>query len=230
MRPQGFKESYINRALSTYGEPTYVEIGVRRGESFRLARATRKIGIDPVAMPEMSHLRHGEEYHEMTSDDFFAQRAPQVLQQASVHVALIDGLHEFRQVANDLLNLEPYMRDDGIVFLDDLNPRTREKASDVPTGEAWNGDAWKIAAFVARARPHLQLRTVDADQGVGMLAGFAAVTVPDLDVEIAECKALDYRTLERSRASLLNLIAPGDFGAALEEIRTEAASSATRAH
>ena len=93
LNPGRFKESYINRALDGYSEPTYVEIGVRKGECFRLARAARKVGVDPERHDELLTLMPREEFHALTSDEFFAERAPAVLGHASVHVALIDGLH-----------------------------------------------------------------------------------------------------------------------------------------
>ena len=60
--PRRFKETYVNEALS--GRPTsvYVEIGVRGGASFRAARATRKIGVDPFRSVALDLLRSGEEF------------------------------------------------------------------------------------------------------------------------------------------------------------------------
>jgi hypothetical protein len=223
--PQAFKETYIAKALARYRKPTYLEIGVREGEAFRLAPARRKIGIDPVACPTMKPLRRGEEYFVMTSDEFFAERAPRALQPASIHVALIDGLHEFRQVACDLFNLEPYIHPDGLVFLDDMNPSSRDRAADLPPGKVdvpggveWNGDVWKIAALIARARPDLTLRTVDADQGVGVLSGFGRGHDEDVHTEIERCKTLDYGELERGREQLLHLVAPAEFDRILTEL------------
>lgn len=227
VKPNDFKESYIARALARYSEATYLEIGVREGESFRLARAARKLGIDPVARPQLERLQPGEEFYAMTSNEFFEGPAGEVLAPASVHVALIDGLHEFRQVARDLLELEPYMRPDGLIFLDDINPASRAVAEDVPqqeidvrgSGAVWNGDVWKIAALLRDARADLTLHTVDADQGVGVVSGFGAtVRRDDLEAAIERCKALDYTELESSRGSLLHLIAPADFADTLRAL------------
>lgn len=212
LEPERFKEHYINMALDCYRQPTYVEIGVRKGECFRLARAARKIGIDPDRHDELRTLEPLEEFHAMTSDAFFAECAPAVLERASVHVALIDGLHEFRQVARDLLNLEPYMRPDGIIFLDDLNPSTRQRAADTWTGGPWNGDVWKVAALLPRVRPALRLRTIDADEGLGVVTGFGRARAEEEDPRALEdCKALDYEYLQEQRSSLLGLIAPAQF-------------------
>ena len=62
----------------------YLEIGVRDGESFRLAKADVKIGIDPERMANMATLQPGEQLFETTSDEFFAEHAPRVLEPESV--------------------------------------------------------------------------------------------------------------------------------------------------
>jgi hypothetical protein len=213
--PSRFKETYINSALSLHAAPTYLEIGVRDGESFRLVSAPRKIGVDPVPTEAMRTLRPGEEYFPIASDDFFRHEASSVLRPASVHVAQIDGLHEFRQAVRDLLNLEPYMRADGAVFFDDFNPRTRERARDTPTPGAWNGDVWKVAVFLACARPDLSYWTVDADEGIGLVVGFGGIAPGGLEDVIESAKRLDYSELERDRRATLHLIRPREFGPAL---------------
>ena len=222
LTPNRFKEQYIKKALSTYVEPTYLEIGVREGESFRIARATRKIGIDPVRTKEMATLGPGEEFFAMTSDEFFAKQCPSVLERESIHVALIDGLHEFRQAARDLLHLEPYMRRDGIVFFDDFNPRTAERASDAPSGGPWNGDVWKVAVLLSEARPDLRFWTVDADEGVGVVAGFHGLHISDLTQAMDDCEKLEYSYLEEDRRTLLHVIAPSEFDVILKQLRNSA--------
>ena len=217
--PKRFKEWYINRALDACSNATYIEIGVRRGESFRIARAARKIGVDPVRTVGMDILRDGEEFFATTSDDFFLTRARSVLEPKSVDVALIDGLHEFRQVVRDLLNLEPYMRKDGFIFLDDFNPRTPQRGSELPTEGPWNGDVWKLAPFLSNARPDLQFWTVDADEGVGVVTGFGDAPQADVGTVMEECKHLRYGDLKRDRPALLHLIRPTEFDAVLSRGR-----------
>jgi hypothetical protein len=216
LAPNRFKETYVNRALGRNERPTtYVEIGVRDGESFRIARAGSKIGIDPERTPEMATLRQDEQFFEVTSDEFFEVHAPAVLEPASVHVALIDGLHEFRQVLTDLLNLEPYMRRDGVVIVDDCNPRTAERATEIPIGGAWNGDVWKLPAYLLEARPDLHVATVDADEGVGVISGFGTTPAPPNPAEVERFKSLPYEHLARDRTAVLNLVPPSAFDSLL---------------
>jgi hypothetical protein len=216
LAPSRFKETYVNRALARYARPTtYVEIGVRDGESFRLAQADSKIGIDPERTPEMATLLQGEQFFELTSDEFFDQQAAAVLEPAGVHVALIDGLHEFRQVLTDLLNLEPYMHLDGVVIVDDCNPRTAERATEIPIGGAWNGDVWKLPAYLLEVRRDLRVATLDADEGVGVVSGFGTTHAPPDPAALERFKALPYEHLARDRTAVLNLVPPSDFDSLL---------------
>jgi Methyltransferase domain len=214
--PNRFKETYVNRALARRNRATlYVEIGVRDGESFRLARADTRIGIDPERWPTMARLEPGERFFEVTSDEFFDLQAEAVLEESSVDVALLDGLHEFRQVLRDFDNLERFMRPDGVVIVDDCNPQSAERASDVPIGGAWNGDVWKLAAYLVAERPDLDVTTIDADQGVGVITGFGRPKPAIDEATIENYKSLPYVHLEASRSRILNLRPPSSFDSLL---------------
>lgn len=163
----------------------------------------------------MTLLEAGEQFFETTSDEFFDNHAPAVLAAKSVHVALIDGLHEFRQVLRDLTNLERYMRRDGVAILDDCNPRNAKKASDKPIGGAWNGDVWKVPAYLLVERPDLEVATIDADQGIGLVTGFEGVSTPWDEVVIERYKALPYEYVAADRARVLNLLPRSQFDALL---------------
>jgi Methyltransferase domain len=216
LAPNRFKETYVNRALARFERPTlYFEIGVREGESFRLANADTKVGIDPERLASMEALQPGEQYFETTSDEFFDVHAASVLESESVHVALIDGLHEFRQVLRDVTNLERYMRRDGVVILDDCNPRSADRASVTPIGGAWNGDVWKLPAYLIAERPDLRVATLDADEGVGVITGFAGPGHAIGDTAVEEYKALPYDYLAANRAEVLNLVPPSRFASLL---------------
>jgi hypothetical protein len=215
--PNRFKETYVNRALVRYDRPTlYLEIGVREGESFRLAIADTKIGIDPDRMPMMARLQAGERFFQATSDEFFEDLAEDVLEPASIHVALIDGLHEFRQVLRDLTHLERYMRSNGVVILDDCNPPTPERGSDTPLiGGKWNGDVWKLPVYLIAERSDLAVATIDADEGVGVVTGFGTPVQPVDQALIARYKLLPYEYLASDRTRVLNLVPQARFDSLL---------------
>ncbi len=167
-----YKEAYLDAVARRRADSHYVEIGVRTGDSFRRVGAAHKVAIDPVRHPEVVLDSH-ELFFEMPSDEFFADHANGVLAPGSVDLALVDGLHHFDQALRDFENLEPYMRPDGVIFLDDCNPPTRERA-EVRDGGAWNGDVWRVCALLAATRPDLQYVTFDCDQGLARRPGSAS--------------------------------------------------------
>lgn len=209
--PWDFKETWINRLLERHGRPTtYLEIGVRWGESLRTVQADRKIGIDPVRQPAVAVLRGGEEFHEMTSDDFFRDRAPEILERGSIEVALIDGLHEFHQALRDLIHLEPYLAPGASVVLDDCNPRTPERSGSTNLPGRWNGDVWKVVPLVDRELDGLRVVTIRGDNGIGIVWGFDGTgrtrTIPE---EVEERYAsMSYDDLRSDRSGYLRLVPP----------------------
>jgi Methyltransferase domain len=216
LAPNRFKETYVNRALHRRNRATlYVEIGVRDGASFRVVGADRRIGIDPERWPSMETLESGEQFFELTSDEFFDLHADAVLGEASVDVALLDGLHEFRQVLRDFDNLERFMRPDGVVIVDDCNPQKAQRASDVPIAGAWNGDVWKLVAYLVAERPDLRVATIDADEGVGVATGFGRPRAEIDEAMIEHYKSLPYGHLEAARSEILNLRPRSSFDSLL---------------
>lgn len=221
LHPARYKETYINQALAGRSRPTtYLEIGVRDGVSLRAARADRKIAIDPCQLPAMAVLRRNEEFFKTTSDEFFDKYAPAALTERSIDVALIDGLHEFRQVLRDVTNLERYMRPDGIIFLDDCNPGDARRAAPIREGAGpWNGDVWKIGPYLAGERPDLRFTTLDADQGIGLVTGFGSQPRPEPEESVVRrYKDLSYDHLAANRVALLNLVPPEQLAVILRRI------------
>jgi methyltransferase family protein len=211
LAPRQFKETYINEALSGRRDTLYVEIGVRDGECLRQVRADRKIAVDPLRTPNLMTLTPEEVFFERKSDDFFTEDAPKLFAGLRVDVALIDGWHEFTQALRDILNMERYMRSDGVIFIDDCNPPSEDRAGQ-PTGGPWSGDVWKVAPFLRTERPDLQYRTLAAGQGIGVLWGFGAQH-PDPPADtIAKYKAMPYSDLANDRTNVLALTKPRPLG------------------
>lgn len=198
------KETHINRALSRFGRDTiYVEIGVSSGECIRQIRARRRIAVEPFPVSRYSPSWDGVELHEVESDRYFDY--PDV-KPGQVNVALVDGLHEFRQTLRDVLNLEPLMHPKGVIFIHDCNPLTLRHQDD-RTG-AWNGDVWKVAHYLRTFRRDLNFVTLDCDWGLGVMSGFSGDPPPPQNDDIEATASLDYDFLNANRRFVLNLRKP----------------------
>lgn len=208
-RPHLYKEHYVQKALDAVNSPTtYVEIGVRHGDSFRMVRADVKLAVDPVRSVKMGRLGSNEHFYEEASDEFFSTTAPGVIAPGAVGSALVDGLHVFDQALRDVLNLEPLMARGGVIVLDDCNPLDTRRAAPAPCEGLWNGDVWKVMAYMRAARRDLTCVTLNADQGIGLIFGFeGGGGVRDVDQDAAtSVRALEYHDLASSRQSLIGLI------------------------
>jgi methyltransferase family protein len=204
MELESFKETHINRALSAVkGETTYVEIGVRDAACITQIRALRRCAIDPAPVDPEGARWKGVELFRVTSDDFFQNNAIDELGRRPVHVALADGLHEFRQTLRDILNLERFMSPSGVVFVHDCNPPTRRHAEDL--NGPWNGDVWKIAPYLRTYRPDLGFFTLDCDWGVGVVTGFSRHPPTPRSEDVEKVAALDYDFLANDRRAILRL-------------------------
>lgn len=205
------KETHINRALRLLKGRIYLEIGVRNGNSFHKIAAPQKIGVDPDGTGFRS-LFPGEFFYEQESDMFFETHAASLFKQHKIDIALVDGLHEFKQVLRDVLNIEQYISPGGVIFIHDCNPLTRKNA-EVRDGGIWNGDVWKIAFYLKKFRQDLEFFTLDCDFGLGVLTGFNSsqqnTCVNYIDPQIVEeCKNVDYSLLEGNRRKMLKLRVP----------------------
>lgn len=198
------KETHINRSLArARGQTTYVEIGVRDGQCIGQIRATTRIAIDPAPVGLNAPVWKGVILHQRTSDEYFDEVAPRELKDQRIDVALVDGLHEFRQTLRDVLNLEQYMSPDGVIYIHDCNPPTRENAENM--NGPWNGDVWKVALYLQRFRPDLKYFTRNCDWGLGVVRGFSQTPPEPEEREVERIAALDYDVLARNRNKILNL-------------------------
>jgi hypothetical protein len=204
--------------------PVYLAIGVSKGVAFRQIAADEKIAVDPAFMILERSRRIADakarttHYFETTSDDFFAGES-EVLARRGVDVALIDGLHTYRQVARDVENTLKYLRDDGVILLHDCNPAhaTIECAATSyadfrvqnpwwVTLLGWSGDVWKAIVYLRSSRHDLRIAVLDCDCGVGVIRR-GAPEAP-LSYTPEEIDGFGYADLAGAREHLLNLRAP----------------------
>jgi len=139
---------------------TYLEIGVRDGRSLALAR-TRSVAIDPDFAIK-AELNCDVTLFRTTSDEYFARPDPLAPTDGRpFELAFIDGLHLFEYVLRDFINAERHASPRGVIFFDDILPRTVDEAARRKHTLAWTGDVYPIVEVLTRYRPDLTVLPID---------------------------------------------------------------------
>jgi SAM-dependent methyltransferase len=147
----------------------YLEIGVRSGDSLRLAPQAA-IGVDPNmrlagSVPTTTALYH------MTSDEFFRRDADDAIGRP-VSLALIDGLHLFEYTLRDFMNTERRASRCGLIVADDIFPNHAVQGSRFRRTRVWAGDVWRLLHCLSEQRPDLLLLPLDCSPtGLLLIAG-----------------------------------------------------------
>lgn len=169
---------------------TYLEIGVERGETLRLARCP-SIGIDPTM--QIDHQAIGDKtaclLYRIGSDRFFDTYDPSALLGDRIDFAFLDGMHLFEFLLRDFINIERHCRRNSLVVLHDCVPtdlylarRHREDEllrAITRIAGGWCGDVWKTVLILREYRPDLRIYSFDA-----ALTGMVIVTNLDPELQV----------------------------------------------
>jgi hypothetical protein len=181
----------INFLVDRHSSYSYLEIGVKHGETFGEIHCPRKVGVDPDPASRATYT--------MTSDEFFE------INRETFDIVLIDGLHHAPQAYRDIINSLTLLNEGGFVVIHDCNP-VSEEAQLVPRKSpgAWNGDTWK--AFVRARALGRDMCVVNCDHGVGIIG-------PCKAEPFRVTQELTWENLQRNREKWLNMIEKEDFKA-----------------
>jgi len=188
----------------------YVEIGVADGHSLGLTRpGTVAVGVDPAPGPEVADRAPGRRVETMTSEAFFARYDREdVLGDAPLDLAFVDGLHLFEAALADVAALERWAHPGTVLLLHDCHPTDEAMASRERTTVAWAGDVWKVVACLRADRPDLTVTTVDVGPtGLGVITGLGS-GFDDLGSSIERFRDLEWSVLETAPDALLHLVPP----------------------
>src|SRR3954454_14450639 len=162
---------FLERLHALLAPPTYLEIGVRHGDSLALAHAPA-VGVDPayklrVPLPESVQL-----FRE-TSDEYFARKEPlKPFEGRPIAMSFIDGMHLAEFAVRDFANVERHAAWTSVVVFDDILPRTVEEAARDRRTRAWTGDVYKVPEVLGRLRGDLTfLRVGTEPTGLGLVIG-----------------------------------------------------------
>ncbi len=217
-------------AIRKVRKVNYLEIGVQTGLCFFKIKADKKVAVDPNFIIKLTkrikaYIKNFSNFNnvffELTSDDFFAQKADYIKQIGGFDVIFIDGLHLYEQVVIDVENSVKYLNEGGIILLHDCNPafeaaalrgtspaEVRDTKPKGWTGE-WNGDVWKALVQLRSERKDLDIMVFDCDYGIGVVRkGTPNKILPFTKDEIS---GMTYEDLANNRNEFLNLKYPESF-------------------
>ncbi len=147
----------------------YLEIGVRKGASLKLAGCPA-VGVDPapeieVELPPTTQVFTG------ASDDFFALSAGKYLEGAP-DLTFIDGMHLFEYALRDFMHAERLAGPHGVIVFDDIFPNHPAQGARDRRTRVWAGDVWKLHQVLHEHRPDLFLLPIDTGPtGLLLVAG-----------------------------------------------------------
>lgn len=230
--PHGtLRRDYLDRLAESHAilKPrSYLEIGVFRGASLRVAGPTTiAVGVDP--MPEFTPapglpVRIFEE----TSDTFFARHnVRDIFGGIPVDLVLIDGMHHFENVLRDFVNSVPLCAAGAWIMLHDTLPADRLMAARPRAVRAWAGDVWKVVPCLREACSYLRIATIDtAPTGLTFVGGID----PSDGGLAARCEGiadryarLDFSWFEANGRAAANVVP--DVPGIMAELLSDAASS-----
>lgn len=194
---------------------TYMEIGVFKGESIKLAQPnTIALGVDPEPLLPFEpppNLR----IFAQSSDDFFAR--PDLgayLQGMPLDLGFIDGMHHFEFALRDFINMERLCVSASTILVHDCYPLDSVTAARTRTTDFWSGDIWRLVLLLKKYRPDLSVNVIAAPMtGLGVIRNLdpsSRLLVDNLESVCAEFMALEYSVLDEDKAGKLNLF-PNDW-------------------
>ncbi len=188
----------------------YLELGVERGESLKLALPpTRVIGVDPAPMGDpLSGCAAAARLYSQPSAEFLAHPPADCgLQEHGFDLAFVDGDHRLCGVLEDFIGLEKWAAPGAVVVLHDTLPLTTVTASAERQSGFYTGDGWKLVPCLSALRPELRVITLPiTPTGLTLVTGLnpRSVVLQERKSQIVEAYARVYaqRIVERPAAVL----------------------------
>jgi hypothetical protein len=147
-----YRWDLIQFIIDKYKFDSYLEIGCDKDQSFSKIKIKNKVGVDPISGGTIRS----------TSDEFFLNNHNRF------DIIFIDGLHEYKQVLNDINNSLKILNKDGFILVHDCLPRSLAQQAVPRYRGSWNGDVWKSIVEL-RTKNDLNIITCLIDFGVSII-------------------------------------------------------------
>lgn len=198
----------INKIIKTKSFTKYLEIGVRNpNDCYNSIHCENKDGVDPGFENPDNPVKYP-----YTSDDFFVRLENGLLDKSpdfKWDLIFVDGLHLSYQVERDVLNSLNHLSEDGVIVLHDCDPFMYEdnytRVIEDYWGHAWNGTVWKTIYKLKATRSDLNICTLNADEGVGLIKKGTQKLIP------FDNPYFEYKVFQKNRVRDLNLIPVEDL-------------------
>ena len=181
------RHSIIQQIIDRKKYKSYLEIGCDKDVLFNSIKIIKKIGVDPVSG---GNIR-------MTSDDFFKNNLDKF------DIIFIDGLHQYKQVKNDIINSLKFLNKNGVILLHDCMPCSFIRQTTLRSSYIWNGDVWKNIVE-CRTLDEIDTYTIYADQGIGLI--LKRKNRNKLFLKINNFKKLKFKDYYKNYKLFLNII------------------------
>jgi hypothetical protein len=137
----------INNYIIKKNKKSYLEIGIETGYTFTNINIEEKIGVDPDPKIESSNII------KKSSNEFFKDN------DKKFDIIFIDGMHQVEYVLKDFNNSVKFLNKNGIIFLDDVLPISKDEQEKIPINpiyengilkysSPWTGDVWKFVYYL----------------------------------------------------------------------------------
>lgn len=194
--------------LENNKESAYLEIGVEYGHTFNGVKFLDKVGVDPDPKFDSDLVV------KKTSDDFFATN------DKMFDRIFIDGMHHSEYVMRDFNNSMKFLKEDGIIFIDDIVPLTEREQLRIPPkhyyengilkyGESWTGDVWKVVYYLIRhysEKFDFKLHQSEMYRGVGCFYIKSKFFIPPDEQTIREIQNYTFDDFEIYKTRMFQII------------------------
>ena len=154
--PSTRSSTVINLLAAINQANSYLEIGIKKGRTFKSVNIDQKDGVDPSF--EFNHKEYtnsDRRLFECTSDEFFIHHADR-----KYDIIFVDGLHTFQQTARDFFSSLTYSHERTLWVIDDVIPQdifsahtrqdeaVRVRHTHGLKSIGWHGDVFKLVALL----------------------------------------------------------------------------------